>query len=337
MSWSGMILSDGQLILKYLCMKKAIIAAFAVCWVVLSAFAVSLVSCSGSSDQAGFDIKSEAVCVLDENLLLLDAPTSSGVVEGNGFMVAAGDDIILYGFDGQQLSLFSKKGRGRYEYQTLSYVRGEGDKIYVWDSGRTSFIVYDRNGDGMAEYKYGSAIKDFLPHEDKLYIYTAGKRADHIIDVFDMTSCSVVDSLVASTPEHRLLLSNEATAPMSVYDGYLCFMPKGALDIYRWPLSGGEVSKVGAVSSETFKVDKIGDNGIVGRDFMKAARYLFSNSYTLTLSAGRKGFMVLANEGTAELDKSLKVTEDNLTMNLYRIDDKLGHLKESAEERVCGC
>lgn len=93
-------------------MKKAIIAAFAVCWVVLSAFAVSLVSCSGSSDQAGFDIKSEAVCVLDENLLLLDAPTSLGVVEGNGFMVAAGDDIILYGFVTGSSSVCSARKAG---------------------------------------------------------------------------------------------------------------------------------------------------------------------------------------------------------------------------------
>ena len=294
---------------------------------------LSFVSCKGSSSQVVAEIKSEAVCVLDENLLLLDAPKSLSVVDGKGFMVAAGDNVVLYDFDGRQLSSFNKRGRGSYEYQLLSYVRGEGDKIYVWDSGRTSFIVYDRNGEGMAEYKYGSAIKDFLPHGDKLYIYTAGKRTSHIINVFDMKSCAVVDSLVVPTPEHCLLLSNEAAAPMSVYDGCLYFMSKDALDIYSWPLSGGEVSKVGTVASETFKVDKIGDAGIIGRDFMKAARYLFSNSYTLALSVGRKGFMVLANEGTAELDKSLKVTEDNLTMNLYRTDARLGHLKKSAEKR----
>ena len=314
-------------------MKKTIIAASAVCWAVLSAVALSFVSCKGSSSQVTAGIKSEAVCALDENLLLLDAPKSLSVVDGKGFMVAAGDNVVLYDFDGRQLSSFNKRGRGSYEYQLLSYVRGEGDKIYVWDSGRTSFIVYDRNGEGMAEYKYGSAIKDFLPHGDKLYIYTAGKRTSHIINVFDMKSCAVVDSLVVPTPEHCLLLSNEAAAPMSVYDGCLYFMSKDALDIYSWPLSGGEVSKVGTVASETFKVDKIGDAGIIGRDFMKAARYLFSNSYTLALSVGRKGFMVLANEGTAELDKSLKVTEDNLTMNLYRTDAKLGHLKKSAEKR----
>lgn len=314
-------------------MKKTIIAASAVCWAVLSAVALSFVSCKGSSSQVTVEIKSEAVCALDENLLLLDAPKSLSVVDGKGFMVAAGDNVVLYDFDGRQLSSFNKRGRGSYEYQLLSYVRGEGDKIYVWDSGRTSFIVYDRNGEGLAEYKYGSAIKDFLPHEGRLYIYTAGKRTGHVVDVFDMKSFAVVDSLVVPTPEHCLLLSNEAAAPMSVYDGCLYFMPKDALDIYRWPLSGGEVSKVGTIASETFKVDKIGDDGIIGRDFMKAARYLFSNSYTLALSVGRKGFMVLANEGTAELDKSLKVTEDNLTMNLYRTDAKLGHLKKFAEKR----
>ena len=148
-----------------------------------------------------------------------------------------------------------------------------------------------------------------------------------------MGSGAVVDSLVATGPEHRLLLSNEAAAPMSVYDGYLYFMSKDALDVYRWPLDGGDVENVGRIASGTFKVDKMGDDGIIGSDFMKAARYLFSNSYTLALSAGSRGFMALVNEGSAELDKQLKVVEDNLTMSLYRTDSRFRRTEESSAKR----
>ena len=313
-------------------MKKAIIAASAA--IILAAGAALLsVSCKGPSVRSVPEIKSETVCDLDENLLMLDAPKSLGIIEGDGFVVAAGDNVVVYDFDGRQISSFNKKGRGRHEYQMLSYVRGDGDKIYVWDSGRTKFIAYSRDGEGLAEYKYGSAIKDFLPVGNRIYIYAAGRRADHVIDVFDMCSGAVVDSLVATGPEHRLLLSNEAAAPMSVYDGYLYFMSKDALDVYRWPLDGGDVENVGRIASGTFKVDKMGDDGIIGRDFMKAARYLFSNSYTLALSAGSRGFMALVNEGSAELDKQLKVVEDNLTMSLYRTDSRFRRTEESSAKR----
>lgn len=299
----------------------------------LLAVALCLVSCRESTDQVLPEIKSEQVCVLDENIAILDAPKSLSVIDSKSFAIAAGESVVIYGFDGRQIKSFSKKGRGNYEYQNLSYVRGYGDRLYVWDSGRTKFIVYDKEGDGVAEYKYGSAIKDFVPYGNRLYIYTAGKRSDHIIDVFDMSDCAVVDSIVVTTPEHRLLLSNEATAPISVYDGYLYFMSKDALDVYRYPLDGGDVENLGRIASETFKVDRMDDDGIIGRDFMKAARYLFSNSYVLALSVGRRGFLALANEGEAELDKGMKVVNDNLKMTLYRVDAKLKHAEESSEKR----
>ncbi len=293
-------------------------------------FCLMVWSCAENADKALQPMKSVDVCRLDENLCLLNAPKSLGVIDGDSFVIAAGDNVFVYGRDGQQKSFFNRKGRGQYEYQILAYVRGCEDKLFVWDSGSNKFIAYDRDGNGIKEYPYKSAIKDFLPFGDKLYIYSAGKRSDYTVDVLDLDSGIVVDSLLNTTAEHRLLLSNESAAPLCIYDKQLFFMPRDAMDIYKYSIEGGELEKVRSVESGTFRVESVPDNSIIASDFMKAARYLFSNSYTVAIGVGKRNYAVLTNEGKAALDNRMQVTDNELTTNYYSLD---GRVKEYSSER----
>ncbi len=299
-------------------------------------FLVSIVACllvvSCRNDNEAFlpQLNNRVICQLEENLTLLDAPKTLSMIDEDNFVITAGDNIIVYGFDGKQKSFFSRKGRGQYEYQMLSYVRGFDNRIYAWDAGSCKFIEYDESGNGIKEYFYKSGIRDFLPYGDKLYIYNSGKRSKYVVDVFDLQRGIVIDSLVNTTPLHRLLLTSESSTPMAIKDNALYFMPRDAMDIYTYSFDNKKVEKVRSVESKTFKVESIADDGIVGSDFMKAMKYLFSSSYTLALGVGRHNYTVLTSEGKAEVDNRLQVSNNELTANYYVIGNKV---KEFSSER----
>jgi hypothetical protein len=305
----------------YLHMMKNLILCLFCC--------ASVLSCINDENNLS-PLDSRAVCQLDENLTLLDAPRTLSIIDKDNFVITAGDNIIVYGFDGKQKSFFNRKGRGQFEYQMLSYVRGCDNRIYAWDAGSCKFIEYDESGNGVKEYLYKSAISDFLPYGDKLYIYNSGKRSKYVVDVFDLRLGIVADSLVNTTPSHRLLLTNESSKPMAIKDDALYFMPRDAMDIYKYSFDNKEVEKVRSVESKTFKVESVADDGIVGSDFMKAVKYLFSSSYTLALGVGRHNYTVLTSEGKAEVDNRLQVSNNELTANYYVIGNKV---KEFSSER----
>ena len=282
------------------------------------------VSCSDKSI-AVHDAVSDSVCVLKENLALVKSPASFAMTGDAGFVLSDYENVYLYGMDGSQKLQIGHPGRAKYEYNVPTVVRCFGDSVYVWSSFSLKFISYAIDGTPGAEYPYGSAIADFAPSDGKLFIYTAGRRLDHVVDVYDKASGKVTDSLSRSTSEHQFLLIEGAKAPMYFDGKELLFMPKDRIMLMHYdPVtnSGGTLS---ALVSNTFKVEKGLSGDLLDKDEEKALAKLDESSLTMCLWPGRTGYYVLTREGKAQIVNGERDNGD-VYYGLYEIGPDGSHI-----------
>ena len=250
----------------------------------------------------------DVLCQLKENMTLIGQVESFSMGEPYS-VVSTGEQIIIFDAEGNQRSVIDKQGRGPYEYVDASTVRHRDDRIYAWDSSTLKFIVYDMDGKGILECRYDSAISDFVPDGDKVYIYTAGRRDDFIIDILDLMSGDIVDSIVPSSKEHVVLSMQASLGPLDLDESILFFMPKDSLVLYRYSLSDRHLDRLFELSSPTFMVNPF--EGSIDDDFLKTVSYTFNNSFTAGLGVSDGKCIILTTEGTA----TVKANDSHLADN----------------------
>lgn len=217
--------------------------------------------------------------------------TESGLVAAS-----TKDAVYLFNISGEQTGYIEKKGRGRGEYTDVKYVRLSGEKVYIWCTNLMKFVVYDLAGNFMHEYSYKSAISDFRPDGDKIYIYTAGLRAENVIDILDIAKGEIIGSVVPATVEHQMLTSAFIATPLLVQDGGLYFMTKDKLDVYYLAPKKDTETKVLTIPSETFQVSPAREN-LFQKSIREGLDYITKNSYTVALGESNGVFSVLTIEG----------------------------------------
>ena len=87
-----------------------------------------------------------------------------------------------------------------------SIARCFGDSVYIWCPMSLKFVTWSLDGQPGTEYGYPSAVSDFIPTDDELFIYTAGRREDNVIDIYDKSAGDVGKTLQKATDRHRMLL-----------------------------------------------------------------------------------------------------------------------------------
>jgi hypothetical protein len=276
----------------------------------------------------GNDIKEgslDVLCQLKENMTLIGQVESFSMGEPYS-VVSTGEQIIIFDAEGNQRSVIDKQGRGPYEYVDASTVRHRDDRIYAWDSSTLKFIVFDMDGEGILECRYDSAISDFVPDGDKVYIYTLGRRVGHIIDVLDLVTGEIVESLLPHSFEHEVLLMQASMAPLTLVEGKLYFMPKDSLVLYRYAVSNKHLERIHEFDSPSFSVKPF--EGSIEDDYFKTAAYTFENSYTVGLAVKNDKCNILTMEGTATINTYDTHFDDNsLFSSLYSFDiTKTGYL-----------
>lgn len=269
------------------------------------------------------EILLQPVCSLEENLTLQGEPYSMDMAPDGSFVVTDLTNIVGYDPAGHQIFAWSKKGRGPYEYTECRRVRLSGDTVYVWDSASARLIAYDRDGNGLWAWDYGSGICDFLPAGSSIFIYPAGIRWEHIVEELDLETMSVVRSYGTSSFAQKVLHSMGSAVPMTFRDGVLYFMPKDKMDLYRAvPDGAGETALVESFPSESFHCKKLSEdlfavNPLSGIDF------LLQNSFVVSVVVDGASYKVLTIEGAANVggqkDGVIQLEKDDRVIRLYRI------------------
>ena len=290
----------------------------------LSPLLLFVTSCS-DKPVAVNDAMSETVCVIKENIVPIKAPASFAMAGDAGFVLSDYKNVYLYGMDGSQKLQIGHPGRAKHEYNVPTLVRCFGDSVYVWSSFSLKFISYALDGTPGAEYPYDSAIADFVPSDGQLFIYTAGRRLEYVIDVYDKVSGKITDSLSKSTTEHQFLLTERAKAPM-YYDGKeLFFMPKDRIMLMHYDPVANSGGVLSAIISKTFKVDKGLSVNLLDKNEEKALAKLDESALTMCLWPGKTGYYILTREGKARV---INGEQDNgdVYYGLYEIGPNGGHI-----------
>lgn len=260
------------------------------------------------------------LCALDNNISILGSLESFSVGDST-IVVSTGDEIVQYSKDGLQLSIINKKGRGQFEYIDAAIVRQYKDRIYLWCPYLMKFIVYTNDGHGIFETQYQSAVSDFLPHGDSVFVYTNGVRNKHIIDVLDLDAKVIVDSLVNASKEHEVMLMSKSSAPIAMSNDCLYFMPKDSLVVYKYSIIDKCLSRTAEIKSSTFKVKPFTQKSI-DVNIMASLSYLFNNSSNVSLSVSGNEISILTIEGNAKVNPEMLLSNVNRYSCLYKYDIK---------------
>ena len=268
------------------------------------------------------EMQLRTVCTLEENLTLLGMPYSMDMAPDGSFVVSDLTNIVGYDPTGRQVFAWSKKGRGPYEYNECQMVRLLGDTVYVWDAATTRLLAYDRDGNGLWTWDYDSAISDFLPAGSSIFISSAGKRWEHIVEELDLGTMSVVRSYGSSSLAHKTLHSMSSVTPMTVHDGALYYMPKDRMDLYRAvPDGAGESALVESFPSDSFRCKELGED-LFAVNPLSGIEFLLQNSYVVSVIVDGASYKVLTIEGAANVggqkDGVIKLENDERVIRLYR-------------------
>lgn len=284
-------------------MKKLWIACIACC----------LAACTEHARKTFPAASNECICTLKENLDITGEVLSFCFVDSGHFAVASGGNatIQIYDMQGTQQRIIARQGRGKHEYVNPAIIRAFEGRLYVWCDSSLKFIVFSSDGEPLAEYRYPTAIKDFIPYKDKIVIYNAGGVSDRTIHLYDTESRSVVASFGHRTREHELLSVNRSTAPFLVENDSLYFMNLDELTIYGSALGNCAVTPLQRIESETFRVRKLPQEDLMNTDRMRAFAYLRENAYVDALYMVDSLFVVKTMEGQFEVS-------DNRVNNIDR-------------------
>ena len=287
-----------------------------------------LISCSSSHRPIETtDVEVKEICTLGENLALIKAPVSFSMIGGDRFIISDGNGVYLYGTDGNQISRIGRAGRARCEYNMPSIARCYGDSVYIWCPMSLKFVTWSLDGQPGTEYGYPSAVSDFTPTDNELFIYTAGRREDNVIDIYDKSVGDIRKTLQKASDRHRLLLVLRSSYPMYMAGNDFYFMSKDLLALMHYNKEKGELYEESSIVSDSFRVDEDLSVDLMDRGMAEAFSKVHENPQTLFLCPSRKGFYVLTKEGVGKMSggvNNYKTDYSDAAISLYEIKKKGG-------------
>lgn len=271
------------------------------------------------------DAPAESICVLS-NSEPLGQLRSFCVVSNNFFAANTSDSVLLYGSDGKFIRRIGNQGRANGEYVMPWCVRSHGDNLVVWDADQLKFIEYDMDGNYIAQYKYDSALNDFRVYGDIIYIYTAGRRNESVIDILNLKE-ETLNGIYPASDAHKALSHSVNGMALGFYDGHLFFAPKDKLEALSYELDADEVKLVGSVSSDSFLVPEAGNDKNLVRDRKKLDAFLNGSSRTVFLYNRESSIYLVSLEGVSERDENNRLSNEGRFYSLYRLDGKNARAK----------
>lgn len=179
--------------------------------------------------------------------------------------------------------------------------------------------LYGMDGTFCAEFNYESAINDFRVDGDMLYIYTAGGRSDHIIDVMNLRTGDI-KGLCPASEAHKTSLSSVTGTALNVYDGHLLFAPKDKLEILTYSPKDTDTALEKALTSDSFKIQEVDNAQDISRSRKSLESFLNASSRTVYTFRKNKAFFLVALEGTSVRDENNKLSNDGRYYSFYRMD-----------------
>lgn len=278
----------------------------------------AVLSCGQQSEITISNAAIENICQIDETEVIINEPSSFDIIDSTTFILTDQKNVLLFSTEGKLIRKIGNSGKAKFEFNRPNIVRSYKDTIYVWSSGSLKFISYTKDGVPISEYKYLSAVVDFRISGNYIFIYTAGRRSNNIVDVYDMSSERVIKTLTSSSAEHRFLLHNVSSVPLCCIEDKLYYAPKDKLSLFVYDTSEDENRKIIDITSESFEVNHVNDTNMIIFDRKKAMEYFFENSMTIMISPQPEGFYILTSEGKFQYENG-ELKDSDKFYGLYSV------------------
>lgn len=279
------------------------------------------IGCSRTIPPALTDATVQVICELSDNIAMVGEPESLSVFDDGFAVISNPGKVLLFDFNGNQTRELGRPGNAKYEYNLPYIIRSHKDSIYLWSANSLKFIVFSKNGLPHSEYKYTSAIRDFLPTDSLMFIYTSGTRDNNIIDIYSKEANSVIDSVSSPTEEHLTLLSKSSVAPIVKIGDNILFSPKDQMSMIKYNLVTRATDVEYNISSDTFIVDNVKDSEVLLSSRNRMLDYLMKNSFTVSIIADKSNHKILTLEGEEEDDRAnRRISYEKRYYTIYDIE-----------------
>ena len=263
------------------------------------------------------DAQGERICELS-NSEPLGQLRSFCVVNKDYFAANTSDSVVLFGSDGRFIRRIGNQGRANGEYIMPWCVRSNGDNLFVWDADQLKFIEYDINGNHISQYQYDSALNDFRVDGDIVFIYTAGRRDESVIDILNLKD----GTLNGINPASEALSHSVNGMALDINNGQLLYAPKDRLEAFSYDPDTDEVKLLGSVQSDSFVVPAdINDKNLLSNR-KKLDAVLNGSSRTVFIFNREGATFLVSLEGVSERDEKNRLSNDGRYYSLYRLDGK---------------
>jgi len=271
------------------------------------------------------DAPGERICELS-NSDPLGQLRSFCVVSKDYFAANTSDSVILFGSDGRFIRRIGSQGRANGEYIMPWCVRSNGNNLFVWDADQLKFIEYDINGNLISQYQYDSALNDFRVDGDILYIYTAGRRNESVIDILNLKD-GTLNGINPASDAHKALSHSVNGMALDINNGHLLFAPKDRLEAFSYESDTDDARLLGSVQSDSFVVpEDINDKNLLSN--RKKLDALLNGSSRTVFIFNREGAIFLVSlEGISERDEKNRLSNVGRYYSLYRLDGKKSTVK----------
>ena len=283
--------------------------------------AITSVGCSRTIPPTFTNAPVQVICELSDNIAMIGEPESLSVFDEGFAIISNPGKVLLFDFNGNQTRDLGRPGNAKYEYNLPYIIRSHKDSIYLWSANSLKFIVFSKNGLPHSEYKYPSAIRDFVPTDSLMFIYASGTRVNNIIDVYSKEEQSIIDSVWSSTEEHLTLLSKTSVAPIVKIEDNILFAPKDQMNIMKYNFVSRITTMESNISSDTFIVDNVKDSEVLLSNRNRMLDYLMTNSFTVSIIPDKSNLKILTLEGKDEDDSAnRRISYDKRYYTLYDLN-----------------
>lgn len=123
----------------------------------------------------------------NEDAVTLISPSSLYIDPGGDiFLVDQADHCIyVFNYEGRLQRIIGKKGQGPGELLFPRKIVGEGERVYIVDSGNSRIAKFETTGKYIDSFKVFKSYYDCAVRDGRLYLTSMGQKEEKLVDVLD--------------------------------------------------------------------------------------------------------------------------------------------------------
>lgn len=274
---------------------------------------IFLFNCSKSSSSGISDLGKNI------HLEIQDSVQINEILNVSDFIISNSENEELYFADTEQgkigkqafgenpIEYIGNAGRGPFEYSDPALVRVKNSRTYVWDASQLKFVVYDRDGKGIAEsVTLKRSLSDFdVINNDSLALLMSGGFEGPSVGIYSFSQGKIIEESLTGvkTKTDRLMDILKGTGAILADYPYVFYVLPSSPDIHRFNVITDEEEK-SEIQSPYFDTDIF--EGDV-HEFVNNRRddlivYLMSNSSSMGLFKHYEYYILQTVNGVSSID-----------------------------------